>query len=105
MSTKIKALAIGGFVIVLGAAWLGLTLFGGNPIGGPCATDSECNGFAGVCWTGGGSYCSKNCATTAECPAQWTCNDVAVTNMDGSGHTISTSSTRMCARPAAAATP
>jgi hypothetical protein len=102
VSNKVKIIAVAAFVVILGGAGLGLTLFGGNPIGGACYTDSECNGFDGVCWTGGGSYCSKNCATTADCPAQWTCNDVAVTNMNGSGHTVSTGSTRMCARPAAA---
>lgn len=101
MSNKVKAAIIAAFVVLLGGAWLGLTLFGGNPVGGSCYTDSECNGFDGVCWTGGGSYCSKNCATTADCPAQWTCNDVAITNIDGSGNTVSTGSTRMCARPAA----
>ena len=88
------ALIAGGFYFVS-------KTFTGAPIGAVCNSDDDCKGLSAVCMIGDGNakYCTTSCTSNAGCPNTWTCEDVQVTNVDGSGHTTSTSSTKLCALP------
>jgi hypothetical protein len=64
---------------VLGVALLAIHYFLGHDPGGPCAQDFECRyAWNGACLHGSGvdPYCSRTCATNADCPATWTCEAI-----------------------------
>ncbi len=103
MKTTTKIAIGAGFVVLAIAAWVGAKTFTGNERGQTCNGDGDCKGMEAVCLIGAGNdkYCTTPCTDNAGCTPPWTCRDVTVMNIDGSGNTTQGGTTRLCSRPAA----
>ena len=101
MKTWLKVVLGLGFAVLAIGAWVGVKSFTGSELGGPCNGDGDCKGMEAVCLIGptNQKYCTVPCTDNASCPAQWTCGDVTVTNIDGSGNQTSGGTTRLCSMP------
>lgn len=102
MSTKVKAIIIVVFVVILGIAGFVAMKMEEKPPGAPCETyKNDCSGPNGSCLvTDSGQYCSHACDADSDCPATWKCADVASETYSGkTGQKVAEKSVKMCVKP------
>jgi hypothetical protein len=102
MTTKVKVIVIGVFVVLLGTVGLVAAKMEEKKPGDACETyKNDCSGPGGACLVakGGAQYCSHSCNADSDCPSSWKCADVTSDTYSGkTGEKVKSSSVKMCIR-------
>ena len=69
----------------------------GADLGQPCDKEWGCKGLDAICLEGDeDNMCSKNCATSDECPEGFECGPIAVWTLDGKNANPDVSADQAC---------
>jgi hypothetical protein len=104
ISTKTKLIAIAVFVALLSVAGLVASKLEAIPVGGSCQNASQhdsCSGPGAACISSpGGDYCSIECKTNGDCPANMKCEQIeSETYSAKDGQKVGSEKLKMCVKP------